>query len=810
MLPCSVRLAIRNLIHQPGFALTAILTLGLGVGATTAIFTVIDAVLLKPLPYPDSDHVVILQSRNPSFPAPISLSVLNYPDLRDQTSSYGRVGVVRNLTMNLTGTDEPIRIPAKMLSADVFDTLQVPPLKGRVFTREDDAAGAAPVAILSYSLWQTRFGGAESILNQPIQLDGRAVTVVGVMPAYFRIFSAADVYIPVWPWLATQPQDRTWHPGLTGIARLKTGVTLEGAQNELDEISARLEKAFPEANRDVTFIAVPAHTLMVQGVRSGLMVLVGAVGGVLLIACINVAGLLLARGLTQRRQHAVRTALGATRADIVGLVLSESLVLSVLGAAAGVLLAMALVPMLVQLAGTTLPRADTVAVNVRVLGFTLALSVITALVFGLLPALSSSRVDLRDVLSEGARGAVGSRGQRRTRRVLVAAEIALTMALLVGAGLLMRSFIRLQDVSPGFEASNLLVAEVPMSPRNYSSHEVRTNAVAALLDRVRAIPGVRSAAVTTLLPLSGAGGSLHFNIEGRQPRSSSDWIMLNFRAVSRDYLATMEIPVKRGRSFTTEDRQGSPYVAVVTEAFVKQYFPDGNVIGKRIALGTEYDGSEPWRQIVGVVGDVLQSPDGDGKSELFVPYEQHPDNFFSRMYQNITVALRTEGEPTAVASAFRGAVRQWDSNQPIVNLRTMNDVKAVAVTQPRFRTTLLGLFAVIALILAGVGVYGLLAQGVAQRRNEFGVRLALGATARQVTGLVIREGLLLAGAGLGAGIAIAVLTVRLVQTMLFGVTLWDTVVWLASAAALITVAALASWIPARRATRVAPSVALRE
>lgn len=348
-----MRLALRNLIQQPGFALTAILTLGLGVGATTAIFTVIDAVLLKPLPYPESDRVVILQSRNPGFPNPISLSVLNYPDLRDQTGSYNRIGVVRNLTMNLTGTDEPVRIPAKMISADVLDTLQVPPLKGRAFTRDDDSAGASPVAILSYSLWQTRFGGADDVVDRPIQLDGRPVTVVGIMPDYFRIFSQADVYVPVWPWLSTQPQDRTWHPGLLGIARLKSGVTLQAAQTELDEISARLQKAFPEANRDVTFLAVPAHTLIVQGVRSGLMVLVGAVGGVLLIACINVAGLLLARGLTQRRQHAVRTALGATRRDIVRLVLSESLVLSVVGSVAGVLLAMALVPMLVELAGTT-------------------------------------------------------------------------------------------------------------------------------------------------------------------------------------------------------------------------------------------------------------------------------------------------------------------------------------------------------------------------------------------------------------------------------------------------------------------------
>lgn len=805
-----LRLALRGLIRQPGFSLVAILTLGLGIGATTAIFTVVDAVILQPLPYPDSDRVVVLQSKNPSYPAPISLSVLNYPDLRDQTTSFTRVGVMRNLTMNLTGTDEPVRIPAKMLSADVFDTLQVPPAHGRVFTSDDDKAGAAPVAVISYGLWQSKFAGADTILNNAIQLDGRPVTVVGIMPASFRVFSAADVYIPVWPWLSTQPQDRTWHPGLLGLARLKPGVSMESAQTELDQISARLQQAFPEANRDVTFIAVPAHTLMVQGVRSGLFVLIGAVSGVLLIACINVAGLLLARGLGRKRDIAVRTAMGAGRKDIMRLVLSESLILSVLGAAAGLLLAAVLVPMLVQMVGPTLPRADTVAINPRVLTFSLALSVISALLFGLLPALSSARVELRDVLAEGGRGSSGSRGQRRARRILVVVEIALTMALLVGAGLLMRSFIRLQDVSPGFTASKVLVAEVPLSPLTYAAHDVRTNAIESLLENVRAIPGVINAAATTLLPLSGTGGTLHFNIQGRPPRSSSDWISLNFRAVTRSYFSTMEIPIRRGRGFEPTDRQGSPHVAVVTETFARQFFPGEDVIGKRISLGTEFDGTEPWREIVGVIGDVLQSPDGDGKSELFVPYEQYPDDFFSRMYQNITLAVRTAGEPATVTSGFRAAVKAMDPNQPIVNLRTMADVKNAAVTQPRFRTTLLGMFAAMALILAGIGVYGLLAHGVAQRRGEFGVRIALGATSTQITTLVVREGLLLATIGLAAGAFVAMLTVRLVQTMLFGVTMWDTGAWIMSGAALVIVALIASWVPARRATKVAPSLALRE
>jgi putative ABC transport system permease protein len=802
--------AFRSLLRQPGFSIVAVLTLGLGIGASTAIFTVVDAVVLQPLPYPDSNRVVVLQESAPNFPNPISLSVLNYPDLRDQSTSFGRVGVVRNLTMNLTGTDEPIRIPAKMMSADVLESLQVQPIKGRAFTADDDKAGAAPVALISYSLWQGKLGGASDVLERPLQLDGRPVTVIGVMPASFRVFAAADVYIPVWPWLSGQPQDRTWHPGLLGIARLKPGVSLEQAQTELTAIGDRLEKAYPEANRDTTFIVVPAHTLMVQGVRSGLYVLSGAVAGVLLIACINVAGLLLARGLARKREIAVRTALGASRAAIVRLVLSESLLLALAGTAAGLLLAATLVPMLVQLVGNTLPRADAVAINGRVLSFAVAISILSALVFGLLPALSSSRVELRDVLADGARGTSGSPRHRRTRSVLVTAEIALTLALLVGAGLLMRSFLRLQDVSPGFTPSNVLVAEVPLSPRTYANHEVRTAAVESLLDRLRALPGVKQAAATTILPLSGSGGSLHFNIQGRPPKSAADWIMLNFRAVSRTYFATMEIPVTRGRGFTAEDRQGSPHVAVVTEAFVRQYFPDKDPIGQRIALGTEFDGSEPWREIVGVTGDLLQTPDGEGKSELFVPYEQHPDNFFSRMYQNVTIAVRTTGDPSAMTASFRSAVRAMDAQQPIVNLRTMDAVMNAAVTQPRFRTTLLGLFAAIALVLAGIGIYGLLAHGVAQRRTEFGVRLALGATSSQLTRLVVKEGLILAGAGLVLGILTATLGVRLLQTMLFGVELWDVLAWSAAIGVLLLVAFIASWIPARRASNVAPGAALRD
>jgi putative ABC transport system permease protein len=810
----SFRLAFRSLRRQPGFSLVAVLTLALGIGATTAIFTVVDAVLLRPLPFADADRVVVLQERAPKFPNPISLSVMNFPDLRDQARSFERVGAWRTFTMNLTGGDEPLRVPAKMLTADVLPTLRVQPLLGRGFTPDDDKAGAEAVALISYSLWQSKLGGSQGVLNSSIQLDGRPVTVIGVMPADFRLIQAADVYVPLWPWLSGQLQDRTWHPGINGIARLNAGVTLEQARTEVEQIGAQLEKAYPEANLQMRFMATPALQVMVQNVRTGMLVLAGAVAGVLLIACINVAGLLLARGLSRRREVAVRTSLGATRIDIARLVLSESLVLAVIGALAGLGIAALLVPGLMQLVGPTLPRADLVSINWRVLTFTLSLSVVSAMIFGLMPAVSAARVDLRDVLAEGGRGHSGSRRQRRVRQLLVVVEVALTITLLVSAGLLMRSFAKLQNVNPGFTPDHLLIAELPMSPKTYADPAVRTNAVEQWLERFRALPGATSAAVTTTLPLSGTGSNLHHNIQKRPPASSKDWILVNPRAVTRTYFETMGIPVTRGRAFSRDDREGSPHVAIVNEAWVKQFKASGDAddfpIGEKISLGTEYDGSLPWLTIVGVVGNVLQSPDAEAKGELYLPYEQYPDPFFTRMYQTITVAVRTSGPPGALAPTFRQAVLALDRHQPIVNLRTMDALMSVAVAQPKFRTLLLGLFAAIALVLAGIGVYGLLAHGVVQRQNEFGIRLALGATRGQITALVVGEGLILAAMGTAIGLAGAFFGVRLIQAMLFALSPSDLPAWSGAVIAILVVTLLASWIPARRATRVSPADALRQ
>lgn len=804
----NLALAFRSLRRQPGFAAVAVLTLALGIGATSAIYTVIDAVLLRPLPFPDAGRIVILQERAPKFPNPISLSVLNFPDLRDQAQSFERVGAWRTFTVNLTGTDEPVRLNAKMLSADVLTTLRVPPRLGRAFTLDDDKAGAPAVAIISESLWKTRLGGGD-VLGRAIQIDGRPVTVIGVMPEAFRLIQAADVYVPLWPWLSQQLQDRTWHPGINGLARLRDGVTLDDARREAEAIGAQLEQAFPEANLQMRFMATPLIDVMVQNVRTGMLVLVAAVAGVLLIACLNVAGLLLARGLARRRDVAVRTSLGASRSDIAALVFTESLVLALLGAVVGFGMTLLLVPTLVHMVGPTLPRADLVSVNWRVMAFTLGLSVLSAVAFGLMPALSAARVDVREILAEGGRGQLGSRRERYVRQGLVVIEVAMTVALLVVAGLLLRSFSNLQGVNPGFRTDHLLVADVPLSPATYTAADIRTQAVENLLERVRALPGVQSVGATTILPLSGTGGSIHHNLQKRPPASAKDWILANLRAVNRSYFATMEMPIVRGRGFTRDDREGTEHVVVVNEAWVKQFMPNDEPIGEKISLGTEYDGSLPWLTIVGVVGDVLQAPDAEAHGELYVPYEQYPDPFFNRMYQNVTIAVRTATPPGAMAPAFRQAVRDFDPNQPVVNLRTMEALMDGAVSQPRFRTVLLGLFAAIALVLAGIGIYGVLAHGVVRRRGEFGVRLALGATPGRITRLVVGEGLLLAGIGVVIGLITAYFAVRLVQTMLFNLNVSDAVSWGAGVAAVLGAALVASYVPARRATRVSAADALR-
>lgn len=804
------RFAFRALRKQPGFTAIAVLTIALGVGANSAIFTVVDAVMLRPLPFHDASRVVVINERTPNFPT-LSLSAENYRDACREAASLQTCGAFRNFTANLSGGSEPERVPAKMISANMLPLLGVSPLIGRGFSADDDRPGGAPVAILSYGLWQSRFGGRDAALDERILLDGIPYSIVGVLPPSFRLFQKSEVYLPIAPFIAAQPADRGWHPGILPVARLKDGVPLDRARRELAAIAARLEQAYPDTNTRVTFLVTPARDLMVQGVRTALLLLLGAVAGVLLIACINVAGLLLARGLTRRRDVAVRIAVGASRGRVVMHLLAESLLMSIAGGAAGLVLASFSVPLLLSMVGPTLPRADTVAVDERVVLFTFGLALITGIVFGLAPALQSTRVDVRETLNEAGRsGMSGGVWQRRARATLVIVEVAITVVLTIGAALLIRSFARLQSGSLGFDAQHTLAADLPLSSPRYERDEVRTAVVRRLIERLSGVPGIRAAAVTTTLPMSGGGPTIHFNVKGRPPAGPEQYTMAGYRAVSAGYFQTIGVPLRQGRLLDERDRQGSPRVIVVNETMARSHL-QGNPLGRWIQLGTEPDPdpANPYMEVVGVVGDVRQQPDAEAKAEMFVPYEQHPDPFLRRLYGSVIVVIRAEGEPARLGPSIREIVREADPDQPVANIRTLEEVVSTSVAQPRFRTLLLGFFAAIALTLAAIGIYGLLSHGVAQRANEFGVRMALGASPADVLRLVLRQGAALALTGIGIGLVAAVAAVRVLNAVLYEISPWDPVAWFVSAATLIAVSLLASWIPARRALRVDPVVALR-
>jgi putative ABC transport system permease protein len=806
-----LRQAVRALLGQPGFAAVAILTIALGVGASSAIFSVVDAVMLRPLPFADPDRVVMINERAPQFPL-LSLSAENFRDVCSQAASFQACGAFRNTTFNLSGGTEPQRVIGKMVSANVLPMLGVSPVLGRSFTASDDAPGGESVVMLSYGLWTSRFGARSDVFADRVLLDGRPYSIVGVLPASFRLFQNADVFVPIGAFIAAQPADRGWHPGILPIARLKDGVSIAQANTEVAAIAARLERAYPETNTHVTMLVTRAQEIMVQGVRTALLVLFAAVAGVLLISCINVAGLLLARGLSRRREVAVRAALGASPKQIVAHLLAESLVIGLAGGAVGLVLAAFSVPMLLQLVGPTLPRADAVTVDLRVAGFAFVLALITGCLCGLMPAMQTSRVDLRDALNEGGRSGMGGGvWQRRLRAGLVVAEVAVTLVLTIAAALLLESFAKLQGVAPGFDASRAIVAELPMSSEKYTHDDTRTNAVHLLLERVGALPGVRYAAVTTMLPMSGAGATIHFNVKGRPAATPDKYRLAGYRAVSGSYFQTLGIALVSGRFLNDRDRQGSPRVIVINQTMARQHFGGENPLGQHIQLGAtpDPDPQFPYMEIVGVVGDVRQQPDAEAKSEMYVPYEQYPDQFLRRMYTNVNPVVGTTGAPAQLASAVRGVVRDVDREQPVVNVRTLDEVLSSSVTQPRFRTLLLGLFAGMALALAGIGIYGLLAHGVANRINEFGVRMALGASPAGVQELVLKQGLGLTLAGLAIGAVAAVALVRVLSSVLFDVSPWNPRAWIASTVTLLAVAMLASWLPARRAVRVDPVVALR-
>ena len=799
-----LRYGVRMLWKSPGFTIVAVLTLALGIGANTAIFSVVNGVLLRPLPFRDPSRLVLIAEKS-SFPI-ISTSYENYLDWRDQSHSFESMEATRGSSITLTGAGEPERLNVRMATAGLFSMLGINAQIGRTFLPEEDRAGGTPVALLSYGLWQRRFGGSADIIGKTVNLDLQPYTVVGILPSGFQILQPADLYLPLTPWAKTLPADRNWHPGIIPLARLKQGVSKEQARSEMIGITKRLEQQYPDYNTGTSADVVGLQDQIVQNSRPALLLLLGAVSFVLLIACANVANLLLARAASRGREVAIRTAMGASRGRVIRQLLTESVLLSLAGGLLGVIVALAAVGLLPKIAGDSIPQGAPIGLDPWVLAFTAVVSLFTGLLFGIVPALRTANLDLRGTLNEGSRGSTAGPGQHVLRGALVAMEIALAMLLLVGSGLLLRSFSRLQEVPPGFQPDHLLVADIPLSPTAYAKPQDRYQFFDRLVERAKSLPGVRSAAAASFLPVSGGGSIIHFNITGRPPKSPHEFVAAGYRTITPNYLETLGVPLLQGRFFTRGDNEKSPAVVIINATMAHTFFPNENPLGKRLQLGALPEQEVPTMEIVGVVGDVHFGLGTDPQAEMYLPYRQA--DLLLPVFQ-LSVVLRTAGDPALQTAALRSALAEIDPNQPLVKVRTMEENMATTVAQPRFRTWLIGILAMLALVLAAVGVYGVMSYTVTQRTSEIGVRVALGAQPKDVFRIIVGEGLRLALFGVGVGLVAALVLTRLLQSFLFGISAYDPLTFIAVSLLLTLVAVAASYFPARRATRVDPMIALR-
>src|SRR5271155_5157202 len=799
-----LRHAVRMMLENPAFTLIAVVTLALGIGANTAIFTVVNAVLLRPLSFRDPSRLVLVMEKS-QYPT-ISTSYENYVDWRDQSHSFESLEATRGATITLTGAGEPERLNSRYATAGMFPLLGVNALMGRTFLPAEDRAGGAPVILLSYGLWQRRFGGGADAIGRSINLDSQPYTIIGVLPKGFELLQPADVFLPFTPWASTLPDDRNWHPGIIPVGRLKPDVSREQARTEMVGLTKRLEEQYPIYNTGTSADVMRMQDRLVQNVRPALLLLLGAVSFVLLIACVNVANLLLARAASRGREIAIRTSRGASRWRVVRGLLTESVLIALTGGVLGLLLASAALGPLLHLAEGSVPQIFSVGLDRTVLLFTLVVSVLTGLVFGIVPALGPGKRDLREPLNEGSRGSTAGRGHHRILGALVATEIAVALLLLIGSGLLLRSFARLQEVSPGFQPDHLLVADLPLSQNAYAKPEQRYEFFDRLVERAKTLPGVKSAGAASFLPVSGGGSLIQFNIEGRPPKTPHDYVAAGYRTVTPQYMETMGVPLLQGRTIAADDVKKAPAVVVINASMARTYFPGENPLGKRMQIGATPDKDVPYMEVVGVVGDVLQGLDTDPKAEMYLPYRQ-ADSLLPVL--QLSIVLRTAADPRLQAVALRSALAEIDPNEPLVKVRTMEENMAATVTQPRFRTWLIGIFAGLALVLAAVGLYGVLSYSVTQRTNEIGIRVTLGAQRNGIFRIVVGEGLRLALVGVGIGTIAALLFSRVLRTFLYGISTFDPITFVITAALLTLVAVAASFFPARRATGVDPLIALR-
>ena len=801
-----IRFGFRMLRKSPGFTLAAVISLALGIGANTAIFSVINTVLLKQLPYNDPESLVLLWGKDAAEGTERDqVSFTDVEDWRKQSSSFEEITAYTDWMPILSGVGEAERVPIMQVGDGYFRVMKAEPLLGRVFTAEEQQDGKDFVIVLGYGSWQRHFGGDPGVVGRTIHLNSRPYTVVGVMPESFHplptglVDPAAEMYRPV---AEAYDEEERGSRHLRAIARLKPGVDIKQAQTEVTLIADRLTQEHPRSNTDYSVRVVSITDDTVGGLREPLLLVFGAVGFVLLIACANVGNLLLARSTARQKEIAIRAALGARRWQLVRQFLAESLVLSLMGGAVGLLFALWGVGLIAEIASRVIPLITKVEINLPVLAFTLAVSVVTGIVFGLAPALHATRPDLTESLKEGGRQSGGSASRNHLRNWLVITEVAMALVLLVSAGLMIKSVLKLRNIDPGFNAENVLTMNVWLPFAKYPNDQSRVTFYDRLVEQLKTTPGVRSAGVTSILPLGTNFDGRSIQVEER-PVAPGEEPEAELYIATPGYIEAMEIAVRQGRSFTERDREGGPLVALVNETFAERYWPGQSAVGKRIKFPGSQSRPQPWREVVGVVKDVKQRKlDTGGTLQMYLPLAQYASSA-------MTLVVRTETDPAQMTAAVRTEVLAVDPDQAVFNIATMNQTLIDSIALRRFLMTLLGSFAAVALVLAAVGIYGVISYSVTQRTHEIGVRIALGATSRDVMKLVVGHGLWLALAGVGFGVAGALAATQLMASLLYSVETADPATYVSISLLLILVAVVASYIPALRALRVDPMVALR-
>jgi predicted permease len=800
-----LRYGLRTLAKNPAFTSIAIIALALGIGANSAIFSVVDAVLLRPLPFKKPEQLVMLWENAAHLGFPKNTpSPANFLDWQKQATAFTGMAAMIERSFNLTGVGEPERLDGRRVSANLFDLLGVRAILGRTFVPDDDRPGTH-VVLLSYSLWQRRFGSDPSVIGRALTLNGESYTVIGIMPGFVQLPGFANRNDQLWVPVAFPPEEAAQRGNhfLEVIARMKPGITLKQAQAEMDTIAARLAQQYPTHNTRIGAVVVPLHEQVVGDIKPALLILLGAVGFVLLIACANVANLLLARAAVRQKEIALRLALGASRSRLTRQFLTESVLLAVFGAGLGLLLALGGIRILKRFVPATISQVQTINIDARVLIFTAFVAVVTGIAFGLAPALQASHLNLNDTLKEGGRDAGGGSKGNRLRGLLVIGEVAVSFVLLIGAGLLINSFFHLRNLEPGFRADHLLTMKVDLSEVKYPDRERRAVFFDEVIRRVRTLPGVQTAAVAGNLPLTYNGDSMNISVEGLPDPPPDQRPDVIFRAIGPGYFGTMGIPIIRGRDFTDQDKADSKDVVVISEKTAQHFWPGQDPIGRRLKPGSSTSNT-PWREVIGIVKDVRQNDFiAAPKMQMYFTYRQLKD-----LAPNALV-IRTSIAPLSLAASARDAIWSVDKDQTVADIDTMDHIVAQAVARQRFSMLLLGLFAALALLLASVGIYGVMSYSVAQRTHEIGIRIALGARRADVLQMTIKQGLKLVGAGMILGLAAAFILTRVLESLLFGISATDPVTFFGISLVLLAVAILASYLPALRATRVDPIIALR-